>query len=496
MSDASYASSNDGLKVSHRSTLVSGPDLQKLSVAQRLQILTKTGMVSALTAANNTASKQVVTVAEGSRTTAQEAWIVCDANGRQTAALQPLTLSRYLVHALDADGFRGVGIEVEAVNGKLGVYDRASGSYQFIGRAPAGLAARKVSTEPLNGNIEKGTWQEMVVPKLGVITWNTSDRMKPHSGAFASGWKGYFRSGNRDIEVFVKVVKDKGTVQNIARSDRYLRAAAERNAAVKDFAPSSGAIWSQGAQLLEGADVPAGSAVMIERLVTGPTLDQLAFGEATLGKKRVPFTHPRQFASCGALAARALVDLNENAPVGQRLVAPDAMKPDNLMCTGLRPNAQGEYVPIGLVCPDRDHYQQEGEPSPFICGTYFFTDIRGISAMNAMGDYSTVDKVHSFQIGRMLLGVSLGSALPDLPPVPEKSPGRDSYQVELEHRQRANNEFAAGLKVFDAQYGTTPGTAGGELGKLIRECCANDIDARPTLQAVEERAARIAKMVV
>ncbi len=410
MSDASHESEKASLPLSHRSTLVSGPDHQKLPVAQRLQLLAKTGMTSALSSSKASVSKQVVSVADGSRIKDQEAWIVCDEKGRPTAALQPLELSRYLVHSLDASGFRGVGVEVEAVNGRLGLFDRSSGTYQFIGRAPAGLPGRTISTNTLSGNIEKGTWQEMTVPNLGLVTWNTADRMNAHSGAFASGWKGYYRSANRDVEVFVKIVHGENTVRAIARSDGYLKTAGKRNAAVKEFAPSSGAIWTQGAKLLEGADVEVGSAVVIERLVTGPTLDHLAYGEAKLGREKISFTHPRQFAACGELTARALSDLNLDAPEGQRLAAPDATKPDNLMCSGFRPNAQGEYVPIGLVCPDRDHYQLEAAPSQLLRGTFFYSDMRGMSNMTSMMDFSKVDKVHSFQVGRMLLGVSLGPA--------------------------------------------------------------------------------------
>lgn len=494
MSDASHEADKSSLPLSHRSTLVSGPDHQKLPVAQRLQLLAKTGMVTALTASKATVSKQVVSVADGSRIKDQEAWIVCDEKGRPTAALQPLELSRYLVHSLDSSGFRGVGVEVEAVNGKLGLFDRSSGTYQFIGRAPAGLAGRTVSTDALSGNVEKGMWQEMTVPNLGLITWNTSDRMNAHSGAFASGWKGYYRSANRDVEVFVKIVRSESAVRAIARSDGYLKTAGKRNAAVKEFAPSSGAIWTHGAKLLEGADVESGSAVIIERLVTGPTLDQLSYGEAKLGREKIAFTHPRQFAAAGELTARALADLNVNAPDGQRLAAPDATKPDNLMCTGFRRNAQGEYVPIALVCPDRDHYQLEAAPSQMLRGTFFYSDMRGMAAMTSMADFAKVDQVHSFQVGRMLLGVSLGSDLPRAPTVPGVAPGRDQAQVWMENMNAASREFTDGLKLFDARFGTTPGTAGGELGRLIRDCCAFDEDARPSLKVVEERAARIALM--
>jgi len=494
MSDASHDGSRGELHFSHRSTLVSGPDHQNLPVTQRLQMLAKTGMVSALTSSKTTVNKQVVTVADGSRVKEQQAWIVCDEKGRPTAALQPLELSRYLIHSLDASGFRGVGVEVEAVNGKLGLFDRSSGSYHFIGRAPVGIPERTVSTDVLNGNIEKGIWQEMTVPNLGLVTWNTADRMNAHSGAFASGWKGYYRSANRDVEVFVKLVRGGDAVRSIARSDGYLKAAGKRTAAVKEFAPSSGAIWTQGARLLEGPDVEAGSAVVIERLVTGPTLDQLSYGEAKMGKEKISFSHPRQFAVCGELAARALADLNVSAPEGQRLAAPDATKPDNLMCAGFRSNLHGEHVPIGLVCPDRDHYQLEAAPSALLRGTYFFSDLRGLSAMTMMGDFSKVDKVHSFQVGRMLLGVSLGSDLPKSPTLPGVGPGRDQETVWLENMTAANREFTDGLKIFYERFGTTPGTAGGELGRLIRDCCAFDEDARPSLKVVEERAARISLM--
>ena len=116
--------------------------------------------------------------------------------------------------------------------------------------------------------------------------------------------------------------------------------------------------------------------------------------------------------------------------------------------------------------------------------------------MGARKDFSNVDKVHSHQVGRMLLGISLGEDLPRLPEVADVGPGRDHAQVEHDRFRQANSEFTEGLKIFDVRFGTKRGTAGGELGRLIRECCALDMDARPSLKEVEERTGRIAQMKV
>lgn len=495
MSDANSDSSPRDKDFSHRSHLVGGADHQHLPVAQRLQILSNTGMMAALTSSKNSAHAREVTVAEGSHTTSQPGWIIADAHGRPTAALQPLALTRYLVHAIDTVGYRGVGVEVEAVNGKLGLFDRASGVYHFIGRAPDGLSGRTVSTDVLSGNVDKNAWQEAMVPGLGVVTWSAADRLNARCGAFASGWKGYYRAKDRDIECFVKVVRGAQAVQAISRSDGYLKMAAKRNPVVFEFAPPSGAIWPKGARLLEGDGVPDGSAVIIERLVTGPTLQDLAHGEGAHGEKVVKFTHPRQFAACGVLTARALADLNLRAPEGHRLAAPDATKPDNLMCSGFIRNAHGELVPVGLVCPDRDHYQLEAAPSANMHGTFLFADFRGLSAMCSGRDFSRVDKIHAFQVGRMLLGISLGRALPESAHVLEQGSADDVEAAWLAAMKDSTRIYDEGLKIFDARYGTAPGSAGGELGKLIRDCCQFDEDARPSLKEVEERAGRIAGMV-
>lgn len=491
MSDANSDSNDQNLNFSHRSNLVGGADYQHLSLAQRLNILHKTGMVTALTLPKISARAEEVSVADGSHAKVQQGWIVVDSQGRPVAALQPLELSRYLVHALDPVGYRGVGVEVEAINGKLGLYDRVSGTYQFIGKVPTGLIGRSISADVLSGNVDKNAWQETTVPGLGVVTWAVADRVNARTGAFAKGWKGYYRSPHRDLECFIKIVSGGNAVQAIARSDRYLKVAAKRNPVVAEFAPPSGAIWPKGAQLLEGDGVAEGSALIVERLVTGPTLQDLAHGFAKHGDASIDFSHPRQFASCGVLAARALANLNHNAPEGHRLAAPDATKPDNLMCSGFTRNAYGEPVPIALVCPDRDHYQLEGAPSANMHGTFLFADFRGLSAMCSGRDFSRVDKVHAFQVGRMLLGVSLGSSLPETAHVLEQDTHRDVEAAWLAAMKDSTRVYEEGLKIFDARYGTTPGTAGGDLGKLIRDCCQFEEDDRPSLKEIEERASAI-----
>jgi hypothetical protein len=63
-----------------------------------------------------------------------------------------------------------------------------------------------------------------------------------------------------------------------------------------------------------------------------------------------------------------------------------------------------------------------------------------------------------------------------------------------EKMSECNNHYKKCLDVMKNVYDTTPGTPGGELYDLIKDCCDSNIEQRPPLKEVIRKSEAIAKM--
>jgi hypothetical protein len=426
--------------------------------------------------------------------------------GRVRMALIPGVLAgTYVVAPFGGRGFMSLGVQLDAADFQLALVEGVTWKRTELGRVPHYLPFRQVMPR---GHESEATYREYVefpVPDKGLLTWCAQDHhQQRREGTYVVGWPGVHRTTAGDQAVFIKVIKEPEGLAYMLENERHLRRAASRNPALTAFAPLANVVWTQGvgeiASRIPG-DRP-GCAVVIERLIKGPTLADLASGLERLepdGSKRLEpggserlkpdgseRLHPRQVAACGRLAGQGLFELNRNAPRGERLLAPDATKGDNLMCQGIAVNAYGEPVPKALVCPDRDHYVSESNPRWRLRGTMFGTDVRSLRRMMADISFDLVEPAHVFQVGRMLLALSTAGAQPER----EDDYGPDlDANLEVERRH-----YARALARFDRQCGAASAPAATALGALIRSCCDPAPERRPSLPGVIDECQLIAGM--
>lgn len=387
-------------------------------------------------------------------------------------------------------GYMPLGVQVDGANGELALVSAEGWQRTTLGCAPFRLPCREV--------LPRGTscwgriigWSEYPVPGQGLLTWCADElNQRRCEGGTVMGWAGVHRTPSGDLAVFIKVIKEPAGLAYILENERYLRRAQQRNPALAAFAPLATAVWTYGIDpIIAGIpDLPPHAcAVMTERLITGPSLADLACGFARLRRDSRAVLQPRQIASCGRLAAQGLCELNRLSPRGERLLAPDATKLDNLLCQGVASNAYGEAVPQELVCPDRDHYISELNPRWHLRATMFGCDVRTLRAMMAGDNFDLVDPAHVFQVGRMLLALATGGALP----IAGEDYGPDvERNLEIEPRH-----YARVLAEFDARWGDAQPAVAGTLGSLIRSCCDDDVARRPSLVEVAEACRHIGEM--
>jgi hypothetical protein len=409
-------------------------------------------------------------------------------NGQvRMALISGVLTGTYIVAPFGGRGYMSLGVQLDAVDFKLALVEGGTWKRTVLGQVPFHLPFRQVKPRGHEAEAKHGDWVEFPVPERGLLTWCVYDQLHRRcEGTYVVGWPGVHRTIAGDRAVFIKVIKDPAGLAYLLENERHLRRAASRNPAISAFAPLADAVWTHGVDGIAGR-IPGGipgSAVVLEALIKGPTLADLASGLARLapgGRERL---HSRQVAECGRLAGQGLYELNRHAARGDRLLAPDATKLDNLLCRGTVVNASGEAVPEALVCPDRDHYVAESNPRWRLRGTMFGTDVRSIRAMMADGTFDLVEPAHVFQVGRMLLALSTAGAPPD---------GQEVYGQDLDANLEVEpRHYARVLTLFDRRCGATPSPPARALGALIRACCEPAPERRPSLPEVIDRCQRIA----
>ncbi len=408
-------------------------------------------------------------------------------NGRVRLALISGVLSgTYIVAPFGGRGFMSLGVMLDTANCKLALVERATWTRTVLGDVPCNLPIREVKPRGQEAQAIHSEWVEIPVPDRDLLTWCVDHQeYQRREGSYVVGWPGVLRRPTRDLAVFIKVIKEPEAVACILENERHLRRAASRNPALSAFAPLATAILTQGIGAISRR-VPAcrpGCAVMLEPLLPGPTLADLASGIARLGTGGKDGLHSRQIAACGRLAAHGLYQLNRHAPRGDRLLAPDATKLDNLICQGIAVDAFGAPVPAALVCPDRDHYISESDPRWRTHGTMFASDVRSLRAMMADSSFDLVEPAHVFQVGRLLLALSTGGDL---------ATAGEAYGDDLDANLAVEcRHYARALDVFERRCGTVPSPPASALGALIRACCDPAPLRRPALAEVIERCQRI-----
>jgi hypothetical protein len=455
------------------------------------QALLDSGALHFLTAPGAYAQSRIIPIDLGNGPVLRlPGYFINDEKGKPKLALVSSVLDgTYLVTPFGGRGFMSLGVQLDATDFELSLVEGTNWTRTKIGRVPLRLPFRQVVARGHEDQAKHSQWVEFVVPGRGLLTWSSNEhRHHRREGAYVVGWKGVHRSATGDRAVFIKVIKEPEGLAYILENERHLRRAAGRNPAVAAFAPLASEVWTHGISEIAGR-IPGerpGCAVVIEPLIDGPTLADLASGLARLdpgGKDRI---HHRQVAACGRLAAQGLFELNRLAPRGDRLLAPDATKLDNLMCKGIAANASGLRVPTALVCPDRDHYVSESNPRWRLHGTMFGTDVRSIRTMMADNSFDLVEAAHVFQVGRLLLALSTADAKPE---------GEDGYGPDLDaNLEIERRHYARALARFDQQNGAAPSPAATALGALITSCCDPAPERRPSLPGVMDCCQRIADM--
>jgi hypothetical protein len=398
-------------------------------------------------------------------------------------------LGTYIPAPSGGRGWMSIGVQLDMADFQVALVEGATWARTELGRVPFCLPFRQVMPPGRESEATYREWVEFRVPGQGLLTWCVYDHLHDRrEGTNVVGWPGVHRTLSGDVAVFIKVIRDPAGLACILENERHLRRAASRNPAVTAFAPLATAVWTQGVDEIARRipyDQP-GCAVVIERLIKGPTLADLASGLGRLEPGGSDRLHPRQVAACGRLAALGLFELNRNAPRGDRLLAPDATKLDNLICRGIARNEFGEPVPQALVCPDRDHYVSESNPRWRLHGTMFGTDVRSLRAMRADSSFDLVEPAHVFQVGRLLLALSTAGALPA---------AQDRYGEDLDaNLEIERRHYARVLDLFDRRCSAAPSPAATDLGTLIRSCCEPAPEHRPSLQGVMDSCVAIAGM--
>jgi hypothetical protein len=206
--------------------------------------------------------------------------------GRVRMALIPGVLAgTYVVAPFGGRGFMSLGVQLDAADFQLALVEGVTWKRTELGRVPHYLPFRQVMPR---GHESEATYREYVefpVPGQGLLTWCAQDhRHHRREGTYVVGWPGVHRTTAGDQAVFIKVIKEPEGLAYILENERHLRRAASRNPALAAFAPLANVVWTQGVGEI-ASRIPGGRpgcAVVIERLITGPTLADLASGLARL----------------------------------------------------------------------------------------------------------------------------------------------------------------------------------------------------------------------
>jgi len=416
-------------------------------------------------------------------------YILDEKGGLKLALINGVLAGTYIVAPFGGRGFMSLGVQLDAADFQLALVEGVNWTRTVVGPVPHHLPFRQLVARGHEDEATYQEWFEFPVPGKGQLTWCVqAERQQCREGTYVVGWPGVHRTAAGDQAVFIKVIREPEGLAYMLENERHLRRAAARNPAVTAFAPLATVVWTQGVDEI-ASRIPGGRpgcAVVIEPLITGPTLADLACGldgsEPGSGKR----LNLRQVAACGRLAARGLFELNRLAPRGERLLAPDATKGDNLIWQGVTGNDCCEPVPMALVCPDRDHYIAESNPRWHLRGTMFGTDVRSIRTMMADNSFELVEPAHVFQVGRLLLALATAGAQPD---------DQDGYGQDMEaNLEVERRHYARALAQFDKRCGSVPAPPAPALGALIRSCCDPVSGRRPSLQGVMDGCLRIERM--
>ncbi len=191
------------------------------------------------------------------------------------ALIQGVLTGTYIVAPFGGRGFMSLGVQLDATDFKLSLIEAGTWKRTVLGQVPFHLPFRQLMPR---GHEDEATYQEWVefpVPGQGLLTWCADDyRHRRCEGTYVVGWPGVHRTAAGDQAVFIKVIKEPDGLAYILENERHLRRAAGRNPALTAFAPLAATVWTQGAGAI-ASRIPhrrPGCAVVLERLIKGPTL--------------------------------------------------------------------------------------------------------------------------------------------------------------------------------------------------------------------------------
>jgi hypothetical protein len=322
------------------------------------------------------------------------------------------------------------------------------------------------------------------------LMWHERDvhGVSSGSGAFVKG----FPADLDDKPVFVKAISDVKAFTVLSRAVDIIDRRCEQNPNLAAYFPKThfmGSVSGLPASLASDGKHIVG--VAADDRITGMTLDTWACGHSSTGYS--PGAH--QIAAAGLLVARGLAELNRDAPPQDRVLAPDFCKPDNIMVVMSEADKDPARMPRRVMFVDKDSILRQGEPDyDRIAGHPYWTPTREIDRCadvdrhgKLVKDYSSADKIHAFQFGRLLYSMT-GLEWPQTL-VEKQNGGRINADMYKECGTQAYSD-ACNAQVRRA-YGPSSIGSWGELGDLIADCTQADQDARPAFDEIEKRLSRI-----
>jgi hypothetical protein len=191
----------------------------------------------------------------------------------------------------------------------------------------------------------------------------------------------------------------------------------------------------------------------------------------------------RGVASIGLHVARGILELNKGVGPGQRILATDLCKPDNVV---VRLRGEGERARvIGVAFVDKDSFMHEADRAPMsIAGHPHFTPAYEIppAAVDGQRDFRAAEAIHVFQLGRLMAHMTLGY----FPSTVGHDPSPSGMYAECGRQSYSD----AIMKQYDrhGKYGLEQA-----MGPLIAACMAEDQSQRPTLKEIVAKLRTILK---